>query len=286
MADGSGSTTTTETGATATTGVTTPATGTVQPGAGQGGAPWYGGFDADTVGTLQAKGWASFDSPDKAIPEIVKSYKNIERLQRSDHIPLPKDLNDAEGYAKLYEKLGRPPKASDYGIKPGEGGSPEFTDKMSALLHEVGLSTAQAQKLASGYTGLVDGMKATQDHQFSTQSAADLQAIRGEWGAQSDMRFAAAQRALVQFGLDKTTAEKLEKAIGTKPFLSLFSNIGLGMSEDRGAGSGGGSGFMTPEAAQSKLNDLKADQGWRNRYLAGGAQERADYDKLIAIVAG
>ena len=39
------------------------------------------------------------------------------------------------------------------------------------------------------------------------------------------------------------------------------------------------------EAAQARLNDLRLDAGWRERYFANGSAERAEYDKLVAIVA-
>ena len=80
--------------------------------------------------------------------------------------------------------------------------------------------------------------------------------------------------------------EKIERAIGTRQMLTLFSRIGDGFAEDRGHGAGGMSGFMGTEAAQSRLNELKADQSWVKRYLNGGQSERAEYEKLISIVAG
>lgn len=285
------------TGAVAATGaegaVTTGATGGVATGvAGAAtGAPatWYGGFglDADTVGTLQNQGWDKLEGVDKAFPEVLKAFKETHRLVGLDKLPMPKDLNDKDGYARVYDRLGRPKTAAEYGLKPAEGGDPAFAATMSEAFHSMGLSKQQVDGIVSKYGEQALALKAAEDAAYTRNTAAELDMFRKELGPQYDASMAAAQRFTVAFGIDGPMAEKIEKAIGTKAMLGLFSKIGQGLTEDRGAGAGGGSGgFMTPEAAQSRLNDLKADEGWRGRYLANGMSERAEYDKLIAIVAG
>lgn len=245
-------------------------------------APWYGGFDHDTQAYLRNKGWTNDNGPG----EVVKAYRHLERLQRSEHVAWPKDERDAEGYARIYDRLGRPKDPAGYGLQAPEGGNRAFVDAMARTFHDLGLSARQAQGIAQRYGAHAQSMQAEADRLFANRSAAELGQVRRDWGDEADRRFASAQRFTVAFGLERPMMEKIERAIGTRNMLTLFSRIGESLSEDRGHGAGGISGFMGTEAAQSRLNELKADQSWVKRYLNGGQSERAEYEKLIAIVAG
>lgn len=245
-------------------------------------APWYGGFDGETQAYLRNKGWTNDHGPG----EVVKAYRHLERLQRSEHVPWPKDANDAEGYARIYDRLGRPKDPAGYGLRSTGAGDGGFVDAMSKTFHELGLSARQAQGIAQRYTAHAQAIQASADRQYAARSVAELGQVRRDWGDEADRRFAAAQRFAVAFGIERPVMEKIERAIGTRAMLTLFSRAGEGLSEDRGHGAGAASGFMGTEAAQARLNELKADQAWVKRYLGGGSSERAEYEKLIAIVAG
>lgn len=279
MADGTAAVADTgATGTVATTAATT-ATTTATTAAAQ---PWFGGFDTELQGYVQNKGW----NAETKAADIIKSFRETERLVGLDKLPMPKDLNDKDGYSRVYDRLGRPKSAADYGLKPADGGDPAFATTMAEVFHGLGLNKSQVDGIVGKYGEHAAAATAAANAEFARNSAAELDATRKEWGPSADQNFAAAQRATLQFGIDQPTMEKIERAIGTKAMLGLFSKIGGGLSEDRGAGVGNAAGFMTPEAAQAKLNDLKADQGWTKRYLDGGQVERAEYDKLITIVAG
>jgi hypothetical protein len=253
---------------------------TREGGAERGQAHWFAGFDRETQGYLQNKGWTHAEGP----AELVKAYRNLERLNGVEKLPMPKDENDVEGWNRTYDRLGRPRRWQDYGIAVPEGGNQVYADHMAEAFHRAGLSSRQAQLIAAESERFIASVQAEQDEKFAAQSQAELDEIRREWGRDADRRFAAAQRAGIAFGIERETMEKIERAIGTKGFLGLMARIGEGLTEDRSAGTGS-TGFMTPEAAQARLNDLKADSGWVKRYLSGDVGARSDYDRLISIVA-
>ena len=241
---------------------------------------WYAGFDRETQGYLQNKGWTHTQGP----AELVKAYRNLERLNGVEKLPMPKDENDTEGWSRTYDRLGRPPSWQEYGIEVPVGGNHEYADHMAETFHRAGLSTRQVQMIAAESDRFAAAAQAENDQAFANRSLSELNDTRREWGVDADRRFAAAQRAGIAFGIERSMMEQIERAIGTRSFLSLMARIGEGLTEDRGAGAGT-SGFMTPEAAQARLNDLKADSGWVKRYLGGDAGARADYDRLISVVA-
>jgi hypothetical protein len=246
---------------------------------------WYGGFDSETRGYLANKGWAT----DKGPVEVVKAYRSLERMQRAEQVPWPKDANDKDGYDRIFNRLGRPKSWQEYGVKLPAGGNQDYAEHMQQAFHEAGLSTAQVQAISAKSNARVAELRQAADQAFRTQSASELNTVRKEWGQDADHNFPAAQRFAVaaqSAGLDQAAMEKIERAIGTKAMMGLFAWAGRGLTEDRGPGGGQAFGRLSPQMAQARLNDLKHDKGWTDRYLAGGATEKAEYDRLIGIVAG
>lgn len=294
MNDGTADTGTIDTSTTTTTdaGTTTTTTAALT---GEQLTSLFSGLDPETTGWVQNKGWfgTDFSKADlaKALPEVFKSYRGMEKLS-GGRIFAPKDINDKEGWSKFYNDLGRPKDVSGYGVELPEGGNKDFLDGMLQAFHEAGLSTAQAQAIVKRSGDLSSQIsteaKARAEQEYSTKAAAEVDALKSEWGPNADRNFAAGQRAVQAFNLDKDMLDKMERAIGTKPLLSFLSAVGLGLTEDRGAGAeGGGSPLMqTVEQARARLDDLKNDAVWVKRYLDGGAAEAAEYNKLINIVAG
>lgn len=260
-------------------------------GGAQGGAQsWYGGLDGEAQGWLQSKGWATANGQAptelaKVLPDIIKSHRNLESLNGREKLAKPKDLNDVAAYDAIFKALGRPDKPEGYGFKPGENDDAEYMNRMVGIFHKHGLSTGQAKAIVEESNAFGKDFKTAQEQIFQTNSKSELDQTRKAWGQDADRKFSAVQRAKVHFDVDKRVMDKIERAVGTKTFLDLFSKFGESISEDRSAGGGGGGGnFMTKEAAQARLNDLKADGEWRKRYEAGGNTEIGEFNRLINII--
>jgi hypothetical protein len=245
------------------------------------GADWFSGLDRDTQGWLENKGW----SGDKSLPEVIKAHRSLESLVGRDKLPLPKDERDVEGWNRVYDKLGRPASWKEYGIEAGEGQNGELLGHVLQMFHREGVSAKAARNLVSGWDEITRGMEQSGNEAFARDSEAELNSLRREWGADADRRFGAAQRAGIAFGVDQGTMEKIERAIGTRTMLDLFARIGDAVSEDRGSGGGGASGWLTPEAANARLVELRGDKDWTKRYFAGDKSAIAEYDRLISAVA-
>lgn len=63
---------------------------------------------------------------------------------------LPED-SDEKGWQELYEKLGRPEKVEDYGIKPPEGSDGTFLNTALSWMHESGLNKKQAETVINKF---------------------------------------------------------------------------------------------------------------------------------------
>jgi hypothetical protein len=70
--------------------------------------------------------------------------------------------------------------------------------------------------------------------------------------------------------------------MGFAKVMELFHNLGskMGESDFVSNGSNAGFGALSPEAARSKIAELKADKEWTNRYLSGDRAAREEMSKL------
>lgn len=256
---------------------------------------WHSSFTPEDIGWLQNKQYFGADlakaDVGQGVLAMVKAHRGMESIMGRNRVALPKDDGDTEGWNQFYTAAGRPADAKAYGLKAPEGGSQEYMDGFAQIAHGEGLSTRQATNLATKWDAFAKeqmaGAKEAAEHRFTTQSAADMDAIRREWGAQFDPKMAAAQRAGHGFNISKETMGKIERAIGTKAMLDMMANIGAAVSEDSGAGGGsdGGTGHLTPEMASAQLAELKNDKPWLVKYQAGDKEAVALFRRLTEAKA-
>ena len=256
----------------------------------QGGEAWFAGLDGDTQGWLENKGWTA----DGGLTQMVRAHRGLESMIGRDKVVWPKDAQDKTAWAEIHRRMGVPSTWEDYGLVPlGPDGKPDaaadrsYADGMAQVLHKLGIGKETATALAGEHAKLQAVLTAADNDAFQRTSAQDFDNLRREWGGEADHRLAAAQRASRAFGLEPATMGKIERAIGTRAMLTLLAEIGTAISEDRGSGTGGfgAGGWLTPEAANARLVELRGDKDWTRRYFAGDKSAIAEYDRLIAAVA-
>lgn len=234
---------------------------------------WDNIEDSDLKGYVANKGW-------KDSTELARGYQNLEKLLGSEKLPMPKGDDDVEGWNKLYTKLGRPETPEGYGIKAAEGQDPTLANAAASKFHELGLTEKQGQALTNWWAeqsqGLLDAQSAAQA-QSAEQAIAEL---KNEWGNKYDENIELGRRAAREYGLDADALGKIEGALGTKGLLDLMAKIGRGQGEAEFIGQGKTSFGMSPEAARARIQALKGDAEWTQRYLKGDADARAELERL------
>ena len=234
---------------------------------------WDNIEDSDLKGYVANKGW-------KDSTELARGYQNLEKLLGSEKLPMPKGDDDVEGWNKLYTKLGRPETPEGYGIKAAEGQDPTLANAAASKFHELGLTEKQGQALTNWWAeqsqGLLDAQSAAQA-QSADQAIAEL---KNEWGNKYDENIELGRRAAREYGLDADALGKIEGALGTKGLLDLMAKIGRGQGEAEFIGQGKTSFGMSPEAARARIQALKGDAEWTQRYLKGDADARAELERL------
>lgn len=242
---------------------------------------WYDSIeDGDLKGYVQNKGW-------KDPVELANGYRNLEKLLGGEKVPLPKGADDAEGWSRVYDALGRPKSADEYSLAVPEGGSPEFAKAAAGKFHELGLSKTQAEALTTWYNEQAQTQISGMQQAQAAKVEQDMQALRGEWGQAWDENVELGRRAARQFGLDAGKLEALENAFGTGEMLKFMSKIGRGLTEHTFEGGRSTNSFgMTPEAAKQRINALREDRDFTSKYLAGNTDARSEMQRLMEVAYG
>jgi len=239
---------------------------------------WYDQIqDTDLRGYLQNKGW-------KEPADMAVGYRNLEKLVGQDKVALPKSETDVDGWSRVYDALGRPKTADDYKLPVPEGQSGDFAKEAASKFHELGISAKQASALAEWWNKTHGGALEQHKTKMAQQSEADVLALKSEWGGAWDENVELGRRAAREFGLSVDKLTKIENAVGTKDVMQLMAKIGRGLTEHEFETGRSTTSFgMTPEAARARILDLRADKDWAAKYLQGGADQKAEMSRLMAL---
>lgn len=258
-------------------------------GAAAAGAEWFSGIaDEGTRTWVQAKGW-------KDPSALAESAFNLEKLigheKAGRTIVIPGADAKPEEVAAFRSKMGVPANAADYKLPVPEGGSAEFAGEASKWFHEAGVPPAQAQQLTEKWNAFAAKTAADANAAAITKADQEFTKVVGAWGAEADANLEAGKRAASQFIPAANPQErqalmsKIELAVGTETMLKMFAAIGKGLGEHKMAGADAGSGSfgMSQQQAQQRITELKGDKAWTAAYIAGGAAQKAEFQRLFEI---
>lgn len=238
--------------------------------------------DADSKAYIERKGFKSAD-------DIAKSLAHIERLARGEQtgkVVLPTGPDDTEGWERLFAAAGRPESPDGYEFGQLQGADPDFSKAAASWLHGAGVSKVHAAKLAESWNEYVSGRAQAEAQAAEQRATAELAGLRSEWGPQFEAELEAAKRGARQFGLSGDDMEAIGGALGTARAIKLLNSIGKGLAEDTFIDGEGKSQFgMTPEQANARMEALRRDDAWQARWMAGGADEKAEWSRLTSIAA-
>jgi len=239
---------------------------------------WYDKIeDQELKGYVQNKGW-------KDPSELAVGYKNLEKLLGGEKLPMPKGADDKEGWARVYDAMGRPKTADEYKLPVPEGDPGTFAKAAAGKFHELGISQTQAEQLATWWNETQQGQMQQMQQQSAQKVEQDISALKGEWGQAWDENINLGSRAAKEFGLDQAKLTAIENAMGTGEMLKFMAKIGRGLTEHNFEGGNTTQGFgMTPAAAKERISALQADKDFSSKYLSGNADAQNEMRRLMGI---
>jgi hypothetical protein len=254
-----------------------------------------------------------------ALPEAMRTDPGITRYDSIDkfasaklgldkHFGAPAEeivrwpkADDKDGFAKLYDRLGRPEKADGYELPAPPEGMADLPDDMKqaamAKFHEIGLTKSQAAELWAYQNEI--GLQTQTGMQGASQAeqAAGVVALKTEWGGQFDARVAMAQDYIAKNAGADVIKFLDDSGLGQHPgVFKLVGNLVAKLTPSGGlpgAGAGGGMtpnvGGMTPGEASAQIDNLRGDRKFQEKLNdpahEGHAQAAAQWRNLMLAKA-
>ena len=208
-------------------------------------------------------------------PGVMKSILGAQKLIGANKVVVPGEAATEEELNNFYTALGRPETPNDYGVKPLDempNGFPykeELANEFAGEAHKLGLTTKQTQGLFNWFLSMeVDAFNGINKDREEEKQNAEL-ALRKEFGKAYDDKLKAAQTLIRKYADDDVFKHLEDTGFGNDPkVVKLIARIAQEFSEDRLKGDGSGVyGAMSPQEAQSKIQELQADKEFSDAYM-------------------
>ena len=184
----------------------------------------WGEMSADDISYLDKKGM-------KTPVELLKSYRALEKAY-SSKISLPKD-GDENALKKFYTRLGMPENSADFKLSLTKEDEP-FGEAFKSACLKNHILPKSAQALYDWFCQHRLEQMSELEQNRQTQSFADMEEMKSEWGAKADQNLELMKRGVRLFtGEDNPDAvDAIEQALGTKQMMKIFCKLGEAVSED------------------------------------------------------
>lgn len=210
------------------------------------------------------------------VASLAKSMVHAQSMVGADKIAVPGKWADDEDWSQVYDKLGRPASAEDYGLQfevPDGEADPALTGWFAETAHKIGLNTKQAQQLADSYIELTGGMGQPEVDLEAAKADATAE-LRQEYGAAFNDRLGKGNNFLGEFGADGLMDLRLNDGtplMNHPAFIRTVVNaaqyIHESVSEDKLIGDKD-SNVVTPGEAQKQLEEVMRPDSpyWDSRH--------------------
>lgn len=260
----------------------TPAPAAAAPPAGSAQANWSDSLSPEMKDLVTQRG---FKDPG----QVLESYVNLEKLRGvpQDRLLKLPETPDAPEWKDIYKKLGTPDTKDGYELKPAKGDDPEFFNWASDTFHGLNLTKTQAQGILQKFGEFVSNRDTQTSESYKIKTAQQEAQLKKEWGAAYGQNSVNADLAIKKLGIPDNAVKALGKELGFDGAMKLLNTIGSNMGEASFVGAGSGNGFgnqiLTPAQAKARIQSLKQDPGFTQKYLSKDAQAMKTMTDLHAM---
>ena len=223
---------------------------------------------------------------------LVKSYIHGQGMIGRDKTVIPTETDSQDVWDSFYEKVGLP-KEEDYEMEVPEDLDDDYASKIAALAHANRILPGQASKFHEGMERLQDEAQDRYESDIKEGVQRNLNGLQKEWGQAYTPRLERAHRAAVHYGGQDFIDYLTETGLGNSvPLIKYFDTVGERMLTEgklpRSGGVSGGDGFMTPDEAQRKYNDIISDpkHAYRNARHADHLRSVKEVTALMTAIHG
>lgn len=253
-------------------------------------APWYAEItDPEIKGYVENRGLTA-KTPLEAFLETAKAHRAAEAhlgVPADRLLRLPADQNP-DAWRDVWGRLGAADKPDGYdlsSVKRADGTDidPEFAAVLRNTAAANHVTKEAAVKIAADLTAFQEAQAKSQAEAAARADTEARAALKTSWGANYEANLDIARRAVRALGGTQDQIDALEKAVGFDKVMGFLLNAGEKMGEaSYVTGSNPGPNMpRTREAAQERIDALKNDREWLERWGNGGANEAAELAALM-----
>jgi len=207
-------------------------------------------------GLLEAKKWTT-------VEQVVDSYLELEQFKgKGEHLIIP-EVEDAEGWDNVYEKLGRPPTSDKYEFTY-DGNvqiSEELTGQFKQYAHKLGLSQKQFGEVVNFQLEAVAAQTQAYEAQIAAQKEENIKALKDKWGIDYDAKVRDARITADKLGIFQTLEAK---GLASDPdIINMLSVIASRAAEDTITQQHPAPPQKTP---QQELEEIKGSEAFRKKF--------------------
>lgn len=248
---------------------------------------WIDSLSAEDRAYVSVKGW---DKEGKSPADILKSYRNIERLRGVDADKLVKmpDWSKPESVAEYRAAMGVP--ADPTGYENHEVATPTgalIADPIAKISHRLGLPQALHSELLNATGELVTELFQNESEEISRRNAAQLVDLKREWGTRFEENNQAVSNAIAQLELSDEFVDALKIAGGEAEARRVLARIGTRLGEHKRPSEGNaGPTLMTSDVAKAQIKALQGDREFYAKMQSGNVEARRRWDELHSVAFG
>lgn len=235
-----------------------------------------------------------FDDTPDGLNKALESHANLEKLLGHEKVPIPKDVNDVEGWNRFSKAMGIPDKAENYGLP--DASLPESMkgitidkNKFAEVVHAHKLTPAQAKGLWKVYNEInIDTYKQAQEA-HSKQLSETVNRLKGEWGDSYQTNVELGQMVINKFSEDKEMNDYLTATLSQDPRgIKFLAKVGDQFAENKMGEFSMKKFSLGPEEAQNEIDKMTRDldgpyMNTKGKYTA--AEHQAAIDRRNALTA-
>lgn len=240
---------------------------------------WFSTLDPAQQEYVSKKG---FKDP----KSVLNSYINLEKLRGvpEDRLLKIPEKADDPGWGDVYKKLGRPDNSDGYTIENIETDEAKnFAEWASKNFHELNMTQSQAQGLVERYENLVKEAKAEHTQKYEQDVKAQEVELKKEWGAAYHQNIAKVQQVARELEFSGEVIESLEREMGFDGVMKFMHKLSAKIGEGKfhsGDEAMNPNAQLSPEQARAKIDALKSDRVFVDKYLSGDAESRDQLARL------
>ena len=206
-----------------------------------------------------------FEDTTDGLNKALESHANLEKLLGHEKVPIPKDVNDVEGWNRFSKAMGIPDKAEGYGLANAQ--IPESMkdltidkNKFAEVMHAHKVHPSAVKGIWDTYQKLaVESYKNALDKHQKTMTDT-VNSLKSEWGDAYQTNVELGQMVINKFSNDKDTNDYITSVLSQDPRgIKFLAKIGDQFAENKVGEFSMKRFTLSPDQAQEEIDKTVKD---------------------------